>query len=120
EAEDGALTFLAWFTNTENAATWHQVTGYIPLRNSSLELLQSEGWFDENPNSAVAFDQLSQSTVTPATSGALVGPINAIRSLLTQAVDTVLLSDAAPADVLADTAAAANTMIEEYNLLNAE
>ncbi len=120
EVEDGALTFLAFFTNTENAATWHQTTGYIPLRNSSVEMLQGEGWFDENPNSTVAFDQLAQSAVTPATSGALLGSFPAIRNLVTQAIDTVLLSDAAPADVLAETAAAANVMIEEYNLLNAE
>ena len=120
EAEDGALTFLAWFTNTENAAEWHQATGYIPLRKSSVELLQSEGWFDENPNQTVAFSQLNESTVTPATSGALLGTFPAIRTIVTQAIDTVLLTDADPATVLADAAAQANTSIEEYNLLNAE
>jgi sn-glycerol 3-phosphate transport system substrate-binding protein len=120
EEEDGALTFLAWFTNTENAADWHKVTGYIPLRNSSVELLNSEGWFEANPNQTAAFDQLNTSTVTPATSGALVGPINALRSLITAATDTVLLTDDAPADVLAQLVADANSQIEEYNLLAAE
>ncbi|MBL8147459.1 MAG: extracellular solute-binding protein [Anaerolineae bacterium] len=118
EEEDGALTFLAWFTNTENAADWHKRTGYIPLRNSSVELLTSEGWFEENPNQTVAFDQLNTSTVTPATAGALVGPINAIRGQITAAIDTLLLSDTASADVMAGLVAEANAQIEEYNLLN--
>lgn len=118
EEEDGALTFLGWFTNTENAASWHQQTGYIPLRNSSVELLTSEGWFEENPNQTVAYDQLNQSTVNSATAGALVGPINAIRSLVTGAIDTLLLSDTPSADVMAQLVTEANTQIEEYNLLN--
>ena len=117
--EDGALTFLLWFTDTENAAEWHQVTGYIPIRESSAALLTEEGWFDENPNFRVAGDQLSQSEVTPATAGALLGSFPAIRNVVTQAVDTVLLTDQSPADVLNAAAAQANTILEEYNLLNA-
>jgi sn-glycerol 3-phosphate transport system substrate-binding protein len=120
EVEDGALTFLAYLTNTENAATWHQVTGYIPLRTSSVEMLQGEGWFEANPNSTVAYDQLAQSSQTTATAGALLGSFPAIRNLVTQAIDTVLLSDTTPEDALAQAAADANTSIEEYNLLSAE
>lgn len=121
EVEDGALTFLLWFTNTENAASWHQVTGYIPVRESAAAMLTEQGWFDENPNFRVAGDQLSQSEVTSATSGALLGAFPSIRNVVTQAIDTVLLTpDADPATVLNDAAAEANTILEEYNLLNAE
>jgi sn-glycerol 3-phosphate transport system substrate-binding protein len=119
EVEEGALTFLLWFTNTENAAEWHQVTGYIPIRESSAALLTEQGWFDENPNFRVAGDQLSQSEVTPATAGALVGNFPAIRNVVTQAIDTVLLTDQSPADVLNEAAAEANILLEEYNLLSA-
>jgi len=35
EVEEGALTWLLWFTNTEKAAEWHQLTGYIPIRTSA-------------------------------------------------------------------------------------
>jgi sn-glycerol 3-phosphate transport system substrate-binding protein len=121
EVEDGALTFLLWLTNTENAAEWHEVTGYMPIRQSAVDALSEEGWFEENPNFIVAADQLAQSTVTPATSGALVGAFPAIRNVVTQAIDTVLLTpDADPQTVLDEAAAEANTILEEYNLLNAE
>ncbi len=119
EVEDGALTFLLYFTNTEYAADWHKVTGYIAIRHSSNELLEAEGYFAENPNQTVAADQLDQSTITPATSGALVGGFPSIRNEVTAAIDRVLLTDEDPAAVLDAAAEASNTIIEEYNLLNA-
>jgi len=121
EVEDGALSFLLFLSSTENAASWHQLTGYIAIRESAIDLLTEQGWFDENPNFRVASDQLSQSTITPATSGALVGAFPSIRNVVTQAIDTVLLTpDADPATVLDEAAAEANTILSEYNLLNAE
>jgi len=120
EAEDGALTFLLWFSNTENSADWHQTTGYMPIRQSSVDLLTGEGWFEENPNFAVASDQIAQSSITPATQGALLGIFNDMRNIVTQSIDTVLLTDSDPATVLADAEAEANSVLEEYNLLNAE
>ena len=117
--EDGALSFLLWFTNTENQAEWAQITGYFSVRQSSVDLLTEEGFFDENPNFRVAPDQIAQSEVPPATSGALMGAFPGIRNIVTQAVDTVLLTDEDPQAVLDAAAAEANTMLEEYNLLNA-
>jgi sn-glycerol 3-phosphate transport system substrate-binding protein len=118
--EDGALAFLSFVDNPENAASWHQLTGYMAVTQSGNDLLASEGWFEENPNQTTASDQLAQSTITPATSGALVGGFPAIRTEITGAIDRVLLTDDDPAAVLADAADAANTIIEEYNLLNAD
>ncbi|MFQ3566099.1 MAG: extracellular solute-binding protein [Aggregatilineales bacterium] len=121
DVETGALGFLLYINTTENAAEWHQITGYVAIRNSAVEMLTEQGWFDENPNFRVASDQLAQSTVTAATSGALLGSFPAIRNVVTQAIDTVLLTpDADPAEVLAAAAAQANTILTEYNLLNVE
>lgn len=117
--EEGALTFLVYFTNTENAADWHKVTGYIPIRMSAYQMLTEEGYYEANPNQTVALEQLAQSTITPATSGALVGGFPSIRNVVTAAIDRVLLTDADPAEVLAQAAAESNVIIEEYNLLNA-
>lgn len=117
--EEGALTFLVYLTNTENAADWHKITGYIPIRYSAYDLLEAEGWFEQWPNQTVAVQQLAQSKVTPATSGALVGGFPAIRNLVTAAIDRVLLSDDDPKAVLDEAVAEANRIIEEYNLLNA-
>ena len=120
DVETGALAFLLFLTDTANAASWHQVTGYMPIRTSAVDLLASEGWFETNPNQTVAADQLAQSTVTPATSGAIIGAFPSIRNVVTAAIDRVLLTDEDAQSILDAAAAEANIILEEYNLLNVE
>jgi sn-glycerol 3-phosphate transport system substrate-binding protein len=120
EVEEGALTFMLFLNTTANSAEWHQITGYMAIRNSANDALEAEGWFEENPNQSVAARQLAESEVTPATSGAILGAFPAIRNVVTAAIDRVLLTDEDPAEVLSAAAEEANTILEEYNLLNVD
>jgi len=113
EVETGALMFMNWFSNPENAAAWHQITGYIPITNTAFTDLQENGWFDENTNAAVANEQLD---LIPTT-GALIGNFVAIRDVYTAAMEEILLNDVTIEDVLAEANEEANTLLEEYNLL---
>jgi sn-glycerol 3-phosphate transport system substrate-binding protein len=146
EQEEGALTFLLWLTNTENMAEWHQVTGYFPIRQSSIDLLNSADWyaaiepnaaqvwkdnpavqaaqgtpwFETNPNYIVAAQQIADSQITPATQGAVMGAFPDIRSIVTATIDRILLTaDADPRAELDTAAAESNVLLEEYNLLSA-
>jgi sn-glycerol 3-phosphate transport system substrate-binding protein len=122
EVEDGALTFLLYFTNAENDADWHRVTGYIAVTQAGLDLLESEGWFEESPNSRVANQQLADSTDTAATRGAIVGAFPAIRDQVTEAIEDILVNDLSGDALVARLQAAeerANEILFEYNLLNA-
>jgi sn-glycerol 3-phosphate transport system substrate-binding protein len=115
--EDGALAFMLFLNNTENAADWHRVTGYLPITYSAVELLESEGWFEENPNFRTAFDQINDSTVTPATSGALLGTFRETRDIVTQAIEDLMLQGGDAAERLATASSDANALLEEYNQL---
>lgn len=139
EVEEGALTFLLFFSNTENSASWHTASGYVPVRQSSVELLQNieEGnnlawdlennvrtdleagsWYGQNPNYLTASEQLAQSQVTPATRGALFGTFVETRDIITQALeDAMLLEDADVETIMTQAQARANELLEEYNLL---
>lgn len=118
--EDGALAFLLFLNNTENAADWHRVTGYLPITTSAVELLESEGWFEANPNFRTAFDQINDSTVTVATRGALLGTFRETRDFVTQAIEDLMLQGGDPAERLAQAASDANALLEEYNALYAQ
>jgi len=119
EVEDGALTWLLWFTNTENAAEWHQFTGYVPIRTSSIEMLEEAGWYEESPNSRVASDQLAAAKPTTATAGALIGAFPAIRDEMTVGMEDILINNSDPLEVFTRANENANALLEEYNLLNA-
>jgi sn-glycerol 3-phosphate transport system substrate-binding protein len=146
EQEDGALTFLLWLTNTDNMAEWHQITGYFPIRQSSIDLLTTDKWWDEispgaakvwtdnatiqgskgknwfetNPNFIVAPKQISDSKVTPATQGGVMGAFPDIRSVVTGATDKILLTkDADPKAVLDQAVTDGNKILSDYNAVNA-
>ena len=55
-----AAKFMLFLGNEENGVTWHQRTGYFPIRFSSLDALEADGWFEMNPNFQIAVDQLTE------------------------------------------------------------
>ena len=111
--ETGALMFMNWFSKPENTAEWHQITGYIPITNAGVALLEEEGWFEENPNAAVANMQLD---LVPTT-GPIFGGFVAIRDVFTLAMEEILLNDADVAETLDQVNEDANAILEEYNFL---
>ena len=117
EIEEGAMAFLLFFSNTENSASWHQTSGYVPVRNSSVALLEGQGWYAENPNFLTASIQLGDSQVTIATQGAIFGTFVETRNIITQAIEDAMLTDGAVADIMAAAEEEANVLLEEYNLL---
>jgi sn-glycerol 3-phosphate transport system substrate-binding protein len=114
---DVALAFLNYLNNPENAADWHRVTGYIPITETAVETLEQEGWFEENPNSLVANEQLAAAPATPATAGALMGNFVNIRDVVTGAIEDILVNDLDPATRMAEAQTEAQRLLDEYNEL---
>ena len=117
EETDVALAFLNFLNNAENAAEWHRVTGYIPITNASIDLLEAEGWFDANPNSRVANEQLAAAPASSATAGALMGNFVSIRNVITEAVEDILVNDQDVQARLAVAQEESQRLLDEYNAL---
>jgi sn-glycerol 3-phosphate transport system substrate-binding protein len=115
--EDGALAFMNFFSNPENAAAWHKLTGYIPITQDAVDLLVAEGWYDTSPNSKVASDQLAAAQNTPASLGALLGNFVGIRDVITIAIEDILVNDVDVAERLAAANEEANKSLTEYESL---
>ncbi len=115
--EDGALAFMNFFSNPENAAAWHQLTGYVPITDDAVALLDSEGWYTESPNSKVASDQLAAAQNTPASLGALLGNFVGIRDIITLAIEDILVNDLDVATRMAQANEEANKSLTEYEQL---
>jgi len=117
EIEEGALAFLLFFSNTENAASWHQISGYVPVRQSAVDLLEEQDWYEQNPNFLVASQQLADGQVTSATRGAVLGPFTEIRHLISQALENAMLTGGDVTAIMAQAEEEANVLLEDYNLL---
>jgi sn-glycerol 3-phosphate transport system substrate-binding protein len=113
-AEDAALAFMNFLNNPETAAEWHKVTGYIPITESAVALLEAEGWFEANPNSRVANDQLAAAPSTTATAGALLGNFGRVRNVVTEAMEDILVNDRDVAERLGAAQGEAQQLIVEF------
>ena len=114
EELEAARDFALYMTNTENMVSWHKLTGYYPVRNSSVEALQEEGWFDENPNFTVAFDQLLETVPNTATGGALSGSFTDIRTIVEEALQKIY-NGADVETAMLEAKQIADARIAEYN-----
>jgi sn-glycerol 3-phosphate transport system substrate-binding protein len=94
--------------------SWHKLTGYYPVRNSSVEKLRQEGWFSSDAKQLVAFDQLLTTISNSATAGALGGTLLDNRTIIEQALQKILQgSDVMSA--LEEAKVIADTKLAEYN-----
>jgi len=87
---EAARDFVLFMTNTENMVSWHKLTGYYPVRNSSVDALEKEGWFEDNPNAYTAFDQLLNTVPNSASAGALMGSFLDTRTIIEEAIQKIL------------------------------
>jgi sn-glycerol 3-phosphate transport system substrate-binding protein len=112
---EAARDFMFFLTSSENIAIWHQVTGYIPNRTSSLQLLEQEGWFEQNPFYRIAVDQMLNTTPTPATAGAVLGTATEMRQFVEEAVQSVIDQGEDPAAALEAAKQRADEALQAYN-----
>ena len=109
-----ARDFAVFLTNTKNMAEWHKVTGYYPVRKSSIQLLKDQGWFDSNALFTKGFDQLLATKSNNATAGALLGSFLDTRTIIGEAMQQVLGGKSIES-ALSEANTKANTKLIEYN-----
>ncbi|QEN08519.1 ABC transporter substrate-binding protein [Oceanispirochaeta crateris] len=111
---EAARDFILFLTNTENMMDWHKMTGYYPVRNSSIEKLEQEGWFTEAPTRTIAFTQLLETESNMATAGGLMGTFGDTRTIVEEAIQKVL--NGADVDASIEQAKTlADLKLSEYN-----
>ncbi|ADQ69415.1 methyl-accepting chemotaxis protein [Halogeometricum borinquense DSM 11551] len=88
--QEAAGRFLAWLTEPEQQRRWHQQTGYFPVHGDAERMLRRDGWFEEHPEFAVAFEQLNESQDTPATCGARIGPFSTVRTIISEGLSELI------------------------------
>ncbi|TYL37361.1 hypothetical protein CV102_17215 [Natronococcus pandeyae] len=67
EEREAVVDFFDWITGPEPQAEWHKRTGYFPINVGSREILEEEGWFDENPAWTAGFESLEESETSEYT-----------------------------------------------------
>lgn len=113
--EDGALAFMLFLNNPDNAVAWHKSNHYLPMTRTAVRRLEAEGWFTANPADRIAIDQVNANTGTPAALGPVLGDFHGVQTALTSAVHDVLVGGADPATRLRQADHEAQRHLSTYN-----
>ena len=62
ETKQGVYEFMKYFTTPENQAKWSMATGYVAVRQSTLEVADFKAYTEENPQALVPISQASHGT----------------------------------------------------------
>src|SRR5690606_4843393 len=82
EVYQGVAEFFTYLSGAEVQAEWHQATGYLPITNAAFALGQEQGYYEANPGSEVAIEQITRGTPTANSKGIRFGNLTQARSVI--------------------------------------
>ena len=82
--------FLRFLGQPQQDAQWSIGTGYIPVTHAGYELLQKQGWFEQNPGTDLPVKQLTRGQVTDNSRGFHLGRMPEIRTIIEEECEKAL------------------------------
>ena len=86
--------FLRFLGQPQRDAQWSVGTGYVPVTHAGYELLQKQGWFEQNPGTDLPVKQLTRGQVTDNSRGFHLGRMPEIRTIIEEECEKALAGQA--------------------------
>jgi sn-glycerol 3-phosphate transport system substrate-binding protein len=78
----GVARFFAYLSRPGLQAWWHQNTGYMPITRKAYDLSRAQGFYDRNPGTDIAVQQLTLNPPTENSRGLRLGSFLLIRDVI--------------------------------------
>lgn len=85
----GVAEFMQFLAKPENAAQWHQKTGYLPITTAAYNLSRDSGYYDKNPGADIATRQMLNKPPLAYTKGLRLGNMPQIRTIVDEELESV-------------------------------
>ncbi len=113
----GVAQFFAYLSKPEVAAASHQRTGYLPVTKASYELTEKSGFYQKNPGTDVAVQQMIRKT-TDKSRGVRLGNFAQIRTIVDEEFEGVWSGKKAPKEALDAAVKRGNEQLERFQKAN--
>jgi sn-glycerol 3-phosphate transport system substrate-binding protein len=110
--------FLNFLSETERQAIWAEATGYVPITNAAAELMGERGFYDENPGTDIAVQQLSLNPPTPNSRGLRFGNFVQIRDIINEELEAVWSLDKTAEEAMNDAVSRGNELLRRFEAAN--
>jgi sn-glycerol 3-phosphate transport system substrate-binding protein len=110
--------FLNYLSETEVQADWAQATGYVPITTAAAELMETRGFYAENPGTNIAVEQLSLNAPTANSSGVRLGNFVQIRDVINEELEAVWAGNKTAQEALDTAVARGNDLLRRFEAAN--
>jgi sn-glycerol 3-phosphate transport system substrate-binding protein len=110
----GVAQFLTFLGTPENAAAWHQHTGYVPVTLAGFELSKQQGFYTKNPGADLPVLQLTRGTVTNNSRGLRLGRLPEIRNIIQEELEKALQGGQTAQQAMDSAVTRGNKVLREF------
>ena len=113
----GVAKFLTFLSQPELQAEWHQASGYLPITMAAYELTKKSGFYEKNPGTNVAVEQMIVKT-TANSRGVRLGNFPQIRDVMDEELEAVWAGKQDAKTGLDKAVARSNELLEKFARAN--
>ena len=114
----GVAKFFTFLSSPEIQADWHQKTGYVPITKAAYELTKKQGFYDANPGTDIAIQQLLLKNPTHDSKGIRLGNFVQIRGIIDEEMESVWSQKKSPKQALDDAVERGNAELRKFERAN--
>lgn len=114
----GTAAFFTYLNQPEVQADWHQFTGYLPITNATYDLGVEQGYYEANPGSDIAIQQITRGTPSENSKGIRFGNLTQVRDVLDQEFEAVLSGAKSAQEALDEAVKRGNVILRDFEAAN--
>jgi len=115
----GVAKFLSFLSQPDVQAQFSQETGYLPITTAAYELTKKSGFYEKNPGTDVAVQQMIVKT-TKNSRGVRAGNMSQVRDVIDEELEAVWAGKKSAKQGLDDAVRRGNEVIDRFNRANKE
>jgi sn-glycerol 3-phosphate transport system substrate-binding protein len=85
----GVAAFINFLSGTDIQAKWHQDTGYLPITIAASEKTAADGFYNANPGTDIAGNQMMAKAPTENSKGLRLGSFDQIRGIIDEELEAI-------------------------------
>jgi sn-glycerol 3-phosphate transport system substrate-binding protein len=118
EEYKGVAKFFAYLSKPEVQAAWHQHTGYLPITRAAFDLTRAQGFYDRNPGSAIAIEQMTLKPPTENSRGLRLGSFVLIRAVIEDELEQAFSGKKSAQAAMDSAVARGNKLLRQFERTN--
>lgn len=118
EENAGVADFFSYLSSPEVQADWHQFSGYLPITQAAYELGQEQNYYEANPGSDVAIEQITLNEPTANSKGLRFGNYVQIRDIIDEEFQQLLSGSKTAQEALDALVERGNALIRDFEAAN--